>query len=97
MCDVTRAMLLPPPQTASWLPSLCLQEATAGRFNPRLLSCTRLNRMLNTPLPGAIAQNENDNNNQWMDSAYHEGIIGNAGASHWLPIGRHGRFVLTVD
>lgn len=34
---------------------------------------------------------------QWTDSAYHEGIIGNAGAGHRLPKGRHGRFVLTVD
>lgn len=86
----------PTPQTASRLPPLCVQEATTRRFNLGLLLCTWLNRRFNAPPPGAIAQNENENNNNQF-SAYHEGIIGNAGASHRLPKGRHGRFVLTVD
>lgn len=52
-----------------------------------------VNRRLKAPLSGARVHDENE----WLDCAYHEGIIGNAGASEWLPKGRHGWFVLTVD
>lgn len=71
---------------------------TPGRNDRRLQSklvCAHdcKQRAKNAPLSGATVYDENES----LNSTYHEGIIGNAGASERLPKGRHGWFVLTVD